>query len=235
LVPSGSREDRSVPHTLIVNRRGRRFMNEAVNYYDACEPLGTKEGASARNHPAWWICDEQAREKYMLINAKFPGGEVPAWMIQAQTLDELAERLEVPADALNATIARFNEFARTGVDEEFQRGESEWDKAWGDPNQTPNPSLGTLEKPPFYSLELRGGALATRGGLRVDGEGRVLSALPPHPPIPGLYAAGNCSDGAVAGAYAGAGATIGHAMTFGYIVGKRVASGVDAPLSATSR
>ena len=225
----GSREDRGVPHTLMVNGRGRRFMNEAVNYYDAGEPFGTKEGATARNLPAWWICDRQAREKYMLIDLKFPAGEVPPWMVQADTIEELAGKLGVPADALVATIERFNAFAREGVDEDFQRGDSEWDVRWGDPEHTPNPSLGALEKPPFYALEMRSGALATRGGLRVDATGRVLSALPPHEPIPGLYAAGNCSDGGVAGAYTGAGATIGHAMTFGYLIGKRVASGVDAP------
>jgi 3-oxosteroid 1-dehydrogenase len=231
---SGSREDRSVPHTLIVNQRGRRFMNEAMNYYDAGEPFGTKEGGSPRNHPAWWICDQQAREKYMLIAAKFPGGEIPPWMVQADSLQELASELDVPATALNATIERFNGFARTGVDEDFERGVSEWDIRWGDPQQTPNASLGTIEQAPFYALAMRPGALATRGGLRVDAVGRVLSALPPHQPIAGLYAAGNCSDGGVAGAYAGAGATIGHAMTFAYLVGKRVAAGIDAPTAKSA-
>jgi 3-oxosteroid 1-dehydrogenase len=229
VVFGGSREDRSVPHTLMVNRRGKRFMNESMNYYDACEPFGTKEGGSARNHPAWWICDRQARDKYMLIAAKFPGGEVPPWMVEAQSLEELAQRIEVPADALRETVERFNGFARAGDDEDFQRGANQWDISWGDPQHEPNPSLGALEQPPFYALQVRGGALATRGGLRVDAGGRVLSALPPFEPIPGLYAAGNCSDGSVAGAYAGPGATIGHAMTFGYIVAQRVASGVDAP------
>jgi 3-oxosteroid 1-dehydrogenase len=226
---AGSREDRGVPHTVIVNRLGKRFMNEAVNYYDAGESFGTKEGASARNYPAWWICDQQARDKYMLIAAKFPGGKVPQWMVEANTISELADELQISADALEATIERFNAFARAGVDQDFQRGDSEWDIRWGDPEHEPNPSLGPIERPQFYALQMRPGALATRGGLRVDATGRVLSALPPHEPIAGLYAAGNCSDGGVAGAYAGAGATIGHAMTFGYMVGKRVASAVDTP------
>jgi 3-oxosteroid 1-dehydrogenase len=226
---AGSREDRSVPHTLIVNRRGKRFMNEAMNYYDACEPFGTKEGGSPRNYPAWYIFDSQAREKYSVVAFKFPGGDVPEWMVTADSVVELADRLELGREALQESLDRFNVFARAGRDDDFERGANEWDLAWGDPNHDPNPSLGTVEKPPFYALEIRSGALATRGGLRVNASAQVLSALPPFDPIPGLYGAGNCTNGAVAGAYVGAGATIGAAMTFGFIAALRVAGGVDAP------
>jgi 3-oxosteroid 1-dehydrogenase len=229
---ASSREDRHVPHTIIVNRLGKRFMNEALNYYDAAEPFGTKEGGSPRNHPAWYVFDQQAREKYAVVAQKFPEGEVPPWIATGDSLEELAERIDVDPAALRATVERFNEFALLGEDPDFYRGDDPWDVNWGDPNQQPNPSLGTVQKPPFYAAEMRNGALATRGGLRINADGQVLSALPPFEPIPGLYAAGNCSDGAVAGAYAGPGATIGHAMTFGYIIGKRVASGVDAPVTA---
>jgi 3-oxosteroid 1-dehydrogenase len=219
----GSREDRTIPHTLIVNRLGRRFLNESMNYYDACEAFGAKEGGSFRNYPAWWICDDQARRKYPIVAAKFPGGEVPEWMAVAQSVAELASKLGLDEAALAATVDRFNAFARAGVDEDFGRGESAWDREWGDPDHRPNPALGTVEQPPFYALELRSGALATRGGLRVNGRAEVLGALPPFDPIPGLYAAGNCSSGGVAGAYVGAGATIGAAMTFGYVAGRRAA------------
>jgi 3-oxosteroid 1-dehydrogenase len=229
-----SREDRHVPHTLIVNRRGKRFMNEALNYYDAGEPFGTKEGGPVRNHPAWYVFDSQAREKYAIVAAKFPGGDVPDWMAAGESIEELAAKLDVDAAALGETLERFNGFARRGVDDDFERGANEWDVAWGDPGQRPNPSLGTVEKPPFYALEMRNGALATRGGLHVNASGQVLSALRPFPPIPGLYAAGNCSDGAVAGAYAGPGATIGAAMTFAYLAALHVASTVDAAVRAGS-
>jgi 3-oxosteroid 1-dehydrogenase len=225
---ASSREDRHVPHTVIVNRRAKRFMNEALNYYDAGEPFGTKEGGPVRNHPAWYLFDSQAREKYAIVAMKFPGGEVPDWMIEASSIEELAEKLELDAAVLAQTLDRFNEFARAGKDEDFERGGNPWDIAWGDPKQTPNPSLGTIEKPPFYALELRNGALATRGGLRVNASGQVLSALPPSDPIAGLYAAGNCSNGAVAGVYVGPGATIGAAMTFGYLAALHVTSQVDA-------
>jgi 3-oxosteroid 1-dehydrogenase len=226
---ASSREDRHVPHTIIVNGRGRRFMNEALNYYDAGEPFGTKEGGPVRNHPAWYVFDSQAREKYMIVAAKFPGGEVPDWMVSADSIDELAGKLQIDPPTLTRNVERFNEFARAGKDEDFERGSNEWDVVWGDPHNEPNPSLGTIERPPFYALQVRNGALATRGGLRVNANAQVLSALPPFAPIPGLYAAGNCCDGAVAGSYVGPGATIGAAMTFGYIAALRVASGIDAP------
>lgn len=222
-----SREDRHVPHTMIVNRRGKRFMNEALNYYDAGEGFGTKEGGSPRNYPAWYIFDSQAREKYTIVASKFPGGEVPDWMITASTVDDLAKQLDIDAAALASTIERFNGFALAGRDDDFERGGNPWDIVWGDPANKPNPSLGTIEKAPFYALEVRNGALATRGGLRVNANAQVLSALPPSEPIPGLYAAGNCSNGAVAGAYVGPGATIGASMTFAYIAALRVAHGID--------
>lgn len=224
---SASREDRSVPHTMLVNGRGRRFMNEGLNYYDAAEPFGTREGGFVRNHPAWYLFDDRAREKYMIVASKFPEGQVPDWMIVADSVEQLAQKLEIDPGRLARTVERFNEFARTGHDEDFERGDNDWDLAWGDPSHEPNPSLGTMETPPFYALEVRNGALATRGGLHVNGHGQVLCALRPYDPIPGLYAAGNCSSGSVAGSYPGAGATIGAAMTFGYIAAHRVASGVD--------
>ena len=184
----GSREDRTVPHVMAVNRDARRFVNEAMNYYDACEAFGTKTGGGPRNNPAWFVFDTQAREKYSVIAGKFPDGEVPPWMAAAGSPAELARsprRGRRPC--FRATIERFNAFARSGVDEDFGRGVSEWDRAWGDPVHRPNPSLGTLEAAPFYALQIRSGALATRGGLRVSARGEVRSALPPFAPIGGLY------------------------------------------------
>jgi 3-oxosteroid 1-dehydrogenase len=224
---AGTREDRILPHTLIVNPSGKRFMNEAVNYYDAGESFGNKVGAAPRNFPGWLIFDQQGVEKYAILAFKIPPGDPPEWLHRAESIEGLAESIGVDAAALTATIERFNEFARTGVDEDFHRGENPWDVAWGDPNNQPNPSLGTLEKPPFYATPIYPGAIATRGGLRIDAQGRVLAAKDGKP-IPGLYASGNCSNGAAPGAYAGPGATIGPAMTFSYLVGRQVVDDVRA-------
>jgi len=89
-----------------------------------------------------------------------------------------------------------------------------------DPGNHPNPSLGTVEKSPFYAVPMYAGAIATRGGLRVDARARVLSVRGAL--IPGLYAAGNCSNASASGAYCGPGATIGAAMTFGFLAAREV-------------
>jgi 3-oxosteroid 1-dehydrogenase len=223
-VPQGSREDRIMPHSIIVNREGRRFVNEAANYHDVCEAFGTKEGGWLRNLPAWLLFDSQAREKYILFSGKVPSGDPPEWLTVADSIEGLARKLTIDPTALRDTVERFNAFARAGEDPDFHRGESDWDRAWGDPKHHPNPCLGPLEKPPFYAIEVMSGALATKGGLRVNGSGQVLSAAWPFGPIEGLYAAGNCSNAGPPVSYPGAGSTIGAAMTFGYIIARRLAA-----------
>jgi 3-oxosteroid 1-dehydrogenase len=223
---AGTREDRSLPHTLMVNPEGKRFMNESVNYYDAGESFGDKVGAAPRNWPAWLVFDSQGTERYAILAWKVPPEEYrPDFVHAGDTVEGLAGSIGVDPGALRRTVDRFNEFARSGVDEDFHRGENAWDRAWGDPDHGPNPALGTLEKGPFFAVPMYPGAIATRGGLRIDAQGRVLSVL--HgTPIGGLYAAGNCSNGAATGAYAGPGATIGPAMTFGYLIGRQVSEAV---------
>jgi 3-oxosteroid 1-dehydrogenase len=218
----GTREDRILPHTMMVNPAGKRFMNEAVNYYDAGESFGNKVGAAPRNYPAWLVFDQEGVEKYAILGFKVPPGEHPAWLHSADTLEALADVIGVDSETFAATIERFNGFARSGVDEDFHRGENPWDLAWGDPENLPNPSLGTIARAPFYATPVYPGAIATRGGLRIDASGRVLAAKDGEP-IPGLYASGNVSSGTATGAYAGPGATIGPAMTFGYLIGQHVA------------
>jgi 3-oxosteroid 1-dehydrogenase len=223
----GTREDRILPHTMMVNPAGKRFMNEAVNYYDAGESFGNKVGAAPRDYPAWLLFDQQGVERYAILSFKVPPGEPPDWLHVAESIDDLAASIGVDAGVLRASVDRFNGFARAGVDEDFHRGENPWDVAWGDPDHGPNPSLGTLERPPFYAVPVFPGAVATRGGLRVDARARVLSAKD-GTPIPGLYASGNCSNAAAAGAYAGPGATIGPAMTFGYLAARDVIANTKA-------
>lgn len=227
---AGTREDRSLPHTLMVNSLGKRFMNESVNYYDAGESFGKKVDAAPRNFPAWLLFDQQGVERYAILAFKVPAGDAPDWLHRADDIEALAASIGVDPAALSSTVGRFNEFARAGVDDDFHRGENPWDVAWGDPDNAPNPSLGALEQPPFYATPVYPGAIATRGGLQIDASGRVLAAIDGEP-IPGLYASGNCSNGAVAGAYVGPGATIGPAMTFGYLIGRQVAATV-APAPA---
>jgi 3-oxosteroid 1-dehydrogenase len=136
-------------------------------------------------------------------------------------VDELARRINVPEENLVNTLRRFNEMARKGEDEDFHRGESAYDRYYGDPRITPNPCLAPIDKPPFYAVEMVPGDIGTKGGLVTDAHARVLRA--DGTVIEGLYAAGNNSASVMGRSYAGAGATIGPAMTFGYIAALHMA------------
>ena len=144
-------------------------------------------------------------------------------MFRAPDLAGLGAAIGVDPGSLGETVARFNGFAASGRDEEFRRGDSAYDRYYGDPRRRPNPNLAPLAKPPFYAVKIVPGDLGTKGGLRTDERARVLRA--DGTPVPGLYAAGNASASVMGHSYAGAGATIGPAMTFGYIAALDLAGG----------
>jgi 3-oxosteroid 1-dehydrogenase len=148
---------------------------------------------------------------------------VPEWLVGAPTLDELAAKIGIDPKGLAATVARFNRFAVEGADPDFRRGESVYDHFYGDPDHKPSPNLGTIERGPFYAIEVHAGAIGTKGGARTDGDARVLR--PDGAPIAGLYAAGNVAAGVTGAGYPGAGSTIGAAMTFGWLAGRHAARG----------
>ena len=147
-------------------------------------------------------------------------------VVKAGSIRELAEKIGVPADELEATTERFNGFARSGVDEDFHRGESGYDHYYGDITHKPNPSLGEVSKPPFYAVKMVPGDLGTKGGINADAAGRALRA--DGSVIEGLYAAGNTSAPVMGHTYAGPGATIGPAMVFGYLAASDIAEKATA-------
>lgn len=211
--------ERTLPGSIMVNGAGRRFVNEAAPYVDAVHAMYGSEGPAA-NLPAWLICDQRYRNRYLFAGLPpcqpFPGRWLKLGVVRkADRIEDLAGQIEVPADALKSTVDRFNGFARTGRDEDFHRGESAYDRYYGDPRQRPNPCLGPISKGPFFAIRLVPGDLGTKGGLRTDEHARVLRA--DGTVLPGLYAAGNTSAAVMGRTYAGAGATIGPAMTFGYL------------------
>jgi 3-oxosteroid 1-dehydrogenase len=146
----------------------------------------------------------------------------PPWLVQADTLEGLARKIGVDPEGLTATVQRFNGFAREGKDGDFRRGESTYDHFYGDPDQKPNPNLGTIEKPPFYALEVFPGSIGTKGGPRVSVDAEVLRV--DGTPIRGLYAAGNVMAGVTGPGYPGAGSTIGTGIAFGYIAARHAAA-----------
>jgi 3-oxosteroid 1-dehydrogenase len=177
--------------------------------------------------PAWLVFDQRYRDSYVFA-LRPPGRPLPRrWyeagaMVRAPDLAGLATAIGVDPAALAKTVARFNDFARTGRDEDFHRGDSAYDRYYGDPRVRPNPNLAPLASPPFYAAKIVPGDLGTKGGLRTDARARVLRT--DGSAIPGLYAAGNASASVMGHSYAGAGATIGPAMTFGYLAAQDMAA-----------
>jgi 3-oxosteroid 1-dehydrogenase len=218
--------ERNLPGSIMVNAEGRRFMNEALPYVDAVHRMYDGEAAGISHVPSWMVLDQRYRNRYLFAGLgprqPFPG----RWykhgtIVKADSLEELAEKIDVPADSLVATVERFNGFARTGVDENFHRGDSAYDKYYSDPTVKPNPSLHVIDQPPYYAVKMFPGDLGTKGGLVTDERARVLR--PDGSVIQGLYAAGNCSAAVMGHTYPGPGGTIGPALTFGYLAARDLA------------
>jgi 3-oxosteroid 1-dehydrogenase len=169
--------------------------------------------------------DAKARSRYPFAQI-LPGMPVPqdfydaGIAVKAPSLAELADRIGVPADQLTTTVERFNGFARIGVDADFGRGDSAYDRYYGDPTLK-NPNLDVLDKAPYYAFRIEAGDLGTKGGLVTDERSCVLRA--DGSVIPGLYATGNVSASVMGNEYAGPGATIGPAIVFGYLAAKHAA------------
>jgi succinate dehydrogenase/fumarate reductase flavoprotein subunit len=216
--------ERTLPRSIIVNARGRRFTNEAANYNafgGALHQFDATTFAYA-NLPCWLIFDDAHWLEYGFAGHR--GETPPAWITSAGDLPELADCLGVPGAALVSTVARWNELVSCGRDTDFGRGDSAYDGWNGDTRYrgTAQATLGPLEVAPFHAVELNSGCLGTKGGPMTDAEGRVLDH--DGAPIVGLYAAGNamaCPTGMV---YAGAGGTLGPAITFGYLAGAEAAA-----------
>jgi 3-oxosteroid 1-dehydrogenase len=144
------------------------------------------------------------------------------YIFKADSIDALAQKIKVPVDALRKTVSNMNGYAKAGVDPEFGRGGNAYDRFFGDPTSTPNPSLGTIEAAPFYAVAINLGDLGTKGGLKCDAQARVLDVA--GRPIANLYAAGNASGSPFGNCYPGAGGTIGPALTFGFVAANDIAA-----------
>lgn len=229
--------ERMMPSQFIVNGAGKRFINEAAPYMDFGHAMIDGQKSGVTHIPCWLITDHRSWNRYVIAGhlplPKIPGAPVPtgrkipaAWLESgvvksAGGWPELAAKIGVPAAALQDTAARFNELARGGHDDDFNRGDSVYDNYYGDPTLN-NPNLYPLDKPPYYAFQVILGDLGTSGGLCTDEWARVLR--PDGTVLPGLYAVGNTTAPVMGRSYAGAGATIGPAMTFGYVAAQRLAN-----------
>jgi succinate dehydrogenase/fumarate reductase flavoprotein subunit len=227
--------ERMMPAQFVVNGDGERFINEAAPYMDFAHAMIRGQESGVTHIPCWLITDIRSFRRYVvgghLPIPKVPFAPVPtgqkvpkAWLEsgivkEANSFEQLAERIGVPPARLRATADRFNELARNGHDDDFSRGDSVYDNYYGDPT-LPNPNLHPLGKPPYYAFQIILGDLGTSGGLRTDEFARVLRT--DDSTVRGLYAVGNTSAAVMGRSYAGAGATIGPAMTFGYVAAKHI-------------
>lgn len=216
--------EKSKPGLIIVDKQGRRFMNEAITYNSYGECFYNAQKAGFDCVPAYMIFDGNYRKKYFFggipqssmspdfMNRSAIGPD--GMLAKADSLDALADQLGVDKAGLRATVDKMAEYARTGIDKDFGRGSDAHDRMYGDVQVTPNPCLGPLNDAPFYGAPIYPGDIGTKGGLVIDNDGRVQDEQ--GKAIEGLYAAGNCTASIMGNRYPGAGCTLGPAMTIAF-------------------
>ncbi|MDL9938101.1 FAD-dependent oxidoreductase [Gordonia sp. ABSL1-1] len=226
-----------------VNSKGNRFVNEVRPYDQAGHAIRDGERDETGSHaPSYWVFDQKT------LSRDGFGGKSPETPIadewftsgalkKADTLEELADVIGVPVDALLSSVKTFNEYVEGGVDEEYHRGESAWDGMFGFivgypalPEQNfvvpieaegPNPLITSIGEGPYYAATILLSDIGTKGGLKTDADARVLRA--DGSPIDGLYATGNTMAAMSGGVYPGAGTPIGSTLAFAYQAVKDIA------------
>ncbi len=209
---------RGFASSLMVNRYGKRFANESAMYNDLPKVFFTFDPVAMEypNLPCWQVFDHSVKSSAVIMFT-MPDEPAPDWMVQAPTVEELAEKTGIDRDGLVAAVERFNHYAAEGVDPDFHRGAV----PFGTPRTTPDLKPAPLENPPYYAIPVHLGSIGTKGGPRINKDAQVLDAA--GNVLEGLYCAGNASAGVFGPAYPSGGGTIAPALTFGYLAGKAVA------------
>ena len=226
-IPRLSIMEKSYPGSIVVNPAGERFSNESQNYMAFQQETFRKHSEENPCHPAWQVFDARFRASYFvgpLYNSRFrPDWAIPkryeaeGFFARADSVRELARKIGVDPEGLAKTVSNMNEYARSGVDPELHRGDSAYDRYYGDPRVTPNPCLGPVETAPFYAIRVDPGDFGTQGGMVTNVDAQVMHEE--GHAIEGLYAIGNCSAPTLP-CYPGPGSTLGPAMTFAYQAAK---------------
>ena len=227
--------ERTLPGSIMVNREGKRFCNEAANYnaFGSAFHEIDQQTCSYRNLPAWCVFNQAFYDKWGFLDAQLIGtgdGErkEPAdWIARGDTIEELADELGIDGTALASTIEHWNTMVDAGQDSDFGRGNSYYDTYWGDPERKGSKAatLGRIDGGPYYAAEVKSGALGTKGGAQTDTLGRVIDV--DGEVIEGLYAAGNAMASMMGMTYGGGGGTLGPGMIFGYLAGRHAAQRND--------
>lgn len=215
--PRGLVRERGVPRQIVVNRRGRRFLDEALPYNEFGKAMHRLDATGeASDSEAYLVFDEGFRARYSLPGLSATGA-LPAHIVTAPDLAALARRIGVDPDGLTGTVQRWNRCCADGVDPDFHRGDNAYDHYYGDPWSTGNRCLGPLDRPPYYAMRVYSGVIGSKGGPVTDTTGRALTR--DGTALPGLYAVGNAAAFWTADGYPGPGATLGVGMTFGWLAG----------------
>lgn len=231
--PDGKRvqlvlRERTLPRSIMINRNGVRFTNEAANYNALGGAFHQLDATNFEwvNNPCWLVFDQGFVDQYGGFGVP-AGGTIPSWIHRANSLSELANRLDVPAVTLEDTVTQWNRAVANGRDVDFGRGDSAYDGWCGDRSYYPGrrATLGPLEKGPYYAGQLHSSTLGTKGGPRTSIDGEVHNV--DGATIPGLWAVGNAMAAPTGMVYGGAGGTLGPALVFGYRAGRH-AAGVSA-------
>jgi succinate dehydrogenase/fumarate reductase flavoprotein subunit len=212
-----------MPGSLVVNRRGRRFVNEAMNYNDFVKAMAHFDPVSYEYEtvPCWLVFDAKYRASYS-VGTLTPDAPKPDWVYEGATLADLADQLGIDQAGFLDQVERFNVTAAQGIDPDFHRGETTYDRYRGDKNHQPHRNLGPLGDGPYYAVELHFGCLGTKGGPLVNEKGQVLDTN--DRPLPGLYACGNVAASVFGPGYPGAGSTLAAGMAGAYTIGRVIGS-----------
>jgi 3-oxosteroid 1-dehydrogenase len=233
--------ERSLPGCVMVNAKGKRFVNEAAPYTEIVYAIYADQAKSGGAIPCWLVFDARFRKNYPcgpMLPGKFePDTKLPAdWagrvFFKAQSLEILSRQIRVDTEGLIETIRQMNQYAASGTDPEFGKGNNAFDRYYADPRIKPNPCLAPIVETPFYAMPLYPGEIGTKGGLVTDEWARVLREDGSR--IDGLYAVGNCSAAVMGKTYAGPGATLGPAMTFAYLAAQDLAKAQPVGVKAAA-
>lgn len=221
---------KSMPSCMVVNKSGKRFLNEAEPYEDFVKHQ-YQANQESPSIPAYFIFDSRYRHEYPVGTAMAPGkyqGDsfykelfASGWVKKADTIEELAQLTGINADGLAETVKLMEEYSINGVDKDFGKGGVLNDRYYSDHRIKPNPCLAPIAKAPFYAVEIWPGDLGTKGGLLTNELAQVLDTQ--GQAIEGLYATGNVTASVMGNSYPGAGSTLGPAMTFAYVAAKHAA------------
>lgn len=207
--------DRGKPGMITLNQRGERFVNESTSYHR----FGLAQ-QKTDSIPSFLITDADGLRKYGLGMVR-PGGKklepylADGYLIKGDTIAELAKQLGIDTDKAAQSIAKMNEYAKTGKDLQFARGTTDYQRANGDASNKPNPNLGIISQAPFYAVRLYLGDIGACTGFATNVNAQVLDAH--NQPIHKLYAVGNDMQSIMGGTYPGPGITLGPRLAFTWI------------------